>query len=309
MSFAQITARRENGHRRPKGYADWRPQAKTCALLEQVNAVLDEYYDFLPLTVRQIFYRLVGAYEYDKTESAYARLGDHLVRARRARLIPFEAIRDDGVVIYTPEWYSDLESFHNETAERARGYRRSRQAGQDHRIELWTEAAGMAPQLTRVAYEYSVPVYSSGGFSSLTAVRQIVDRSRSHAGATVLLHVGDYDPSGEAIFTAIATDAAAFLEEDRIINTQQIVSERVALTAEQVAGYDLPTTPAKSSDTRSRNWQGTETCQLEALAPDELAAIVRSAIDSYFDVEILQLQLDREHEERAELLGLPRGTV
>ena len=45
-----------------------------AGLLGQVEAVLDEYADYLPLTVRQIFYRLVGAYGYEKTERAYARL-------------------------------------------------------------------------------------------------------------------------------------------------------------------------------------------------------------------------------------------
>ncbi len=38
----EITAGRENGRQRPKGYADWRPQAKTRALLDQVESVLTE---------------------------------------------------------------------------------------------------------------------------------------------------------------------------------------------------------------------------------------------------------------------------
>ena len=68
-------------------------------LLGQVQAILVEYEDYLPLTVRQIFYRLVGAYGFEKTERAYERLGNHLVRARRAQIIRFDAIRDDGVSV------------------------------------------------------------------------------------------------------------------------------------------------------------------------------------------------------------------
>ena len=59
---------------RVRGFAPWSPQAATLELLEQVRAVLDEYEDYLPLTIRQIFYRLVGAHNYDKTEQAYDRL-------------------------------------------------------------------------------------------------------------------------------------------------------------------------------------------------------------------------------------------
>ncbi len=43
---------------RVKGFAPWRPQKKTEALLEDVLGVLDEYREYLPLTVRQVFYRL-----------------------------------------------------------------------------------------------------------------------------------------------------------------------------------------------------------------------------------------------------------
>ncbi len=103
--MAEFTSSRENGHKRPRGYAPWRPQTKTRALLEAVEEVLDEYSEHLPLTVRQIFYRLVGTIGYPKDENAYARLCEHLVRARRARLIPFGSIRDDGETTFVSEWF------------------------------------------------------------------------------------------------------------------------------------------------------------------------------------------------------------
>src|SRR5262249_29622798 len=73
-----------------------RPRPETQALLNQVGQVLAEYRDQLPLTLRQVFYRLVGAYAFEKTEKAYARLGEALNKARRARFIDMDAIRDDG---------------------------------------------------------------------------------------------------------------------------------------------------------------------------------------------------------------------
>jgi CheY-like chemotaxis protein len=63
---------------RVRGFALWSPHGATLQLLEQVRAVLVEYEDHLPLTIRQIFYRLVGAYNYEKTERAYARLCEYL---------------------------------------------------------------------------------------------------------------------------------------------------------------------------------------------------------------------------------------
>jgi hypothetical protein len=304
----KITAGRENGHRRPRGYAPWRPQAKTRELLGAVDAVLDEYAEHLPLTVRQIFYRLVGEFGYEKTEAAYSRLAEMLVRARRARRVPFDVIRDDGPVTYSSRWHHDPEDFWDDTGQRIRDYRRDRQAGQRSYIELWCEAAGMAPQLAKVADEFSVPVFSAGGFASLTAVRLIAERACRRNVPTVLLHVGDFDPSGEAIFEAIAEDAAEFVLADRTIGIQSIEAVRVALTAEQVEHYDLETAPPKNSDSRSAKWRGA-TCQLEALAPDALASILRDQIWTSFNRDVFASQVAAEREDRTELLlALPAGS-
>lgn len=297
----EVTASRDNGRRRPKGYYDWRPQAKTLALLERVAEILDEYQDYLPLTVRQVFYRLVGAYDYPKTELAYDRLAEKLVLARRAQMIPFESIRDDGVVQVTERWYADQQDFAEQYARDAASYTRDRQQGQRYRLELWAEAAGMLPQLARVAHRYSIPVYSNSGFVSLTGVRMIVDRAIDSNVSTVLLHVGDFDPSGESIFEAMATDAQAFLEEDRTIASTSIIPVRVALTGDQVFGYGLATTPAKASDSRSQRWSG-ETCQLEALAPDALAEIIEDTILAWIDTSRLEQEIEHEEADRAALV-------
>ncbi len=269
--------------------------------------MLLEYEDHLPLTVRQIFYRLVGRFGYPKDEKASERLGEKLLRARRARMIPFNAIRDDGIVSYSPEFFADPADFWDATAEKIHGYLRDRQASQRQYIELWCESAGMAPQLARVATAYSVPVFSSGGFNSLTAVRQVADRVLARDVSTVMLHVGDFDPAGESIFESLAADAAAFVREDRVILTQHLEPLRVALTAEQVEDYNLPTAPTKPDDTRAKRWKG-QTCQLEALAPDVLAALVREAIEFFMDMERVGQVVEAERLDRNDLLrALPRG--
>jgi hypothetical protein len=141
----------------------------------------------------------------------------------------------------------------------------------------------------------------------LSAVRSIVERARRQHGPTVLLHVGDFDPSGESIFEAMVADVSAFLEEDRLLHLQRIIPQRVALTAEQVEEYELQTAPPKASDSRSASWTG-ETCQLEALAPDELAVIVDDTISDWFDIDTLEQQVRRESAEVDQLIrALPRG--
>ena len=307
MTAAKFTAGRENGHGRPRGYAAWRPQRKTLELIGNIEEIIDTYAEYLPLTVRQIFYLLVGHYRYEKTENAYERLCEKMVRARRAKMIPFDVIRDDGVVSYSTQWFDDPDDFWDDTGRRIRNYRCNRQAGQRQYVELWCEAQGMAPQLARVADKFAVEVFSAGGFGSLTSTRLVADRALQREVPTVLLHVGDLDPSGESIFDSLAEDAAAFVEADRVVTATRVEAERVALTRDQVGVYGLETAPAKKTDSRSKRWAG-ETCQLEALPPDDLARIVEGAIAAYFDADKLDAQIEQEKEHRFDLLGaLPSG--
>lgn len=304
---------------RPKGYASWAPADATVDVLQNVKAVLEEYEDHLPLTVRQIFYRLVGQYGYDKTERAYARLCEYLVRARRAGIVPFDAIRDDGTVEAGGGGYTGEQHFWESVKSAAEHYERDRLRGQPVAIELWCEAAGMVPQLERVAVPYSVPVYSTGGFSSVTVTYEIAQRALDRKRPTAFLHVGDFDPSGESIFDAMTTDALSFLRGDLYDRTQNeehlyvnrpvedpelpdLRPQRVALTEGQVYEYDLPTAPPKASDTRSRKWVG-ETCQLEALPPNDLASIVRQAIRAQLDLALYEATVADEGDERARLIS------
>ncbi|WP_230312236.1 hypothetical protein [Paracoccus lichenicola] len=289
-----ITASRKTG--RARGYIEnYRPQAKTLELLEQVKDVLDEYRQYWPLTCRQIFYRLVGAHGYDKTEAAYGRLCHHLANARRGRFIPFAAIRDDGVTTYRRDHFEDRDAFLRRVREMGRNYTRDKLAGQDLHIEVWCEAAGMLPQLDDVAEPYSVRAYSSGGFDSLTAKKDLAARICRIGKPTVILHLGDFDPSGVSIFDSVAEDVAAFVETDRPWGTIHVTFERVALTADQVRQYGLPTAPPKATDSRSKGWDG-GTCQLEALPPNVIADILREAIERH--ISMVQLEIDRIDEER-----------
>jgi hypothetical protein len=184
-------------HARPRGFISWRPQAQTLSTLDNVRVVLDEYKAFLPLTIRQIFYRLVGKFGYDKTEQAYGRLCEHLNRARRARVIDFEAIRDDG--FHRTDWlgWPSLEAAQQSLRQEARGFRLDRQSGQACRLVVWCEAQGMAPQLERVCEPYSVPAYSSGGFDSLT-VKHSIAREFAELKRVRVLHIGDHDRGSQA---------------------------------------------------------------------------------------------------------------
>ncbi len=107
----EITASRKTRRRGYIPQGEYRPQQRTRTLLRDVHAVMQEYHAYLPLTIRQIYYRLVGAYGYDKTEAFYDRLCHHLTEARRASVIPFSWVRDDGVTVIEQRHFSSEDAF------------------------------------------------------------------------------------------------------------------------------------------------------------------------------------------------------
>lgn len=307
------------GQTRPKGYMEWKPQAHVLEVVRAVRQVLNEYSHYGPMTVRQIFYRLVGQHGYDKTEHAYRRLAEYLVKARRSGRIDFASIRDDGTTtLHKPgnttrqDIWDDMIGF---VGDPANYYSLDRQLEQPQHIELWCEAAGMAPMLARMVRDLNIPVYSTGGFSSVTVTYEVSQRVAARDKPTYFLHVGDYDPSGESIFASMSQDIGSFVAADVgglfYTHTGRVkqhaddepgffIPQRVALTEDQVEEFDLPTAPAKITDSRSRNWVG-ETTQAEAMPPDLLERVVLDHIAGIMDQDKLTEIEERDRDDRVRL--------
>jgi hypothetical protein len=198
-------------HQRPRGFiTDWNPRSKKRELLAQVQAVIEEYRDYHPLTIRQIFYRLVANYDFPKTTQAYkGRLCELMTEARRARVIPMEVIRDDTVTTLDNSGFASKLDFLEMVRDQAARVTLDRSACQQTRLVVFCEAAGMAPQLARVASEYGVAVTASGGFDSLTSKYDLARSFADEERDIEVLHIGDHDPSGGHMFVTWRTLASS----------------------------------------------------------------------------------------------------
>src|SRR5262249_54395987 len=72
---------------------------------------------------------------------------------------------------------------------------------------------GMVPQLERVAHPFGVTVMSGGGFDSLTDKHKFAAALAGHDRLTLVLHIGDHDPSGVNMFLAFLEDVEAFTRD------------------------------------------------------------------------------------------------
>jgi len=281
---------------RARGFKSWKPGKDVRAVVDAAKEVLDEYHAQLPLTLRQIFYRLVARGIINKDENSYKRLGDYMVKARRAHMIDMDVIRDDGFsmsYINTFEDGDDVIGYYRRIANRLNV---DRQRGQQTRLMIWCEAQGMKPMLERVANYYGVVVASSGGFDSLTTKHDIA-RDLSDQGDVIVLHLGDHDPSGVHMFSSLDEDINEFI--DYYGGTVEFI--RLAVTPEQIDDYQLPTAPPKKTDRRS--FEGNETVQCEAIPPDVLLDIVRDAIEGWFDMDLFEEVLEEEKVVRQDVLS------
>lgn len=276
---------------RVRGYAPWQPRPATESVLNASLAVLGEYRQHLPMTLRQVFYRLVGTEVIGKTEADYGRLCEMMNRARRAGLVPWEAIRDDGAQVDAPTGYHSPEQFIAEALD-ADYYRRYARQGQALNVLVLTEAAGMLPMLARAVRDLGASVASSGGFDSVTFKRSLAQRA--HVEDLAILHVGDHDPSGVHVYRSLVEDVTAFADH----LASRIWFDRIAVLPSHIEEYSLPTAPAKTTDRRS--FEG-DTVQAEALPPDVLTGLVRLAVTERTDLALLQAVRQQEAEERARI--------
>lgn len=194
-----------------RGYAAWKPKAEAAYWLTQVREVLADYKQEWPLSNRQLFYRLVAERGYSKTEKDYDDLTKIVSRGRRAGYIDWAAIRDGGLGTGSPaNFYDDADDFYDTVKSAATAMQLDRQRGQKQVIELWCEAGGMFPILSGIANPYSCRANTGGGYDSVTAKHRLAVRvaERAKVGLpTLVLHVGDFDGSGENMCDVLRDDA------------------------------------------------------------------------------------------------------
>lgn len=264
---------------------------KTLALIEKVQQLIKEY--SMPLTVRQIYYRVVSLQLIENSTKSYKNFDNKLVIAREEHLIPYSAIIDrTRQAIKSSSWSSPKEFF--DTVKNA--YRRRLLADQDNYVEVWVEKDALAGLFEEITNKYDVYLVVGRGYQSLSALYQASVRFKQ-AKAIKILYFGDFDPSGEDIFRDIRERMS------RLFDLQPDF-EKVALTREDIDYYNLPPNLIKRSDSRARNFisrHGDLSVELDALPPDVLLQKVEDSIVKHLDMTKYEKQLERELEDKEQI--------
>jgi hypothetical protein len=271
-------------------------------LLNAIKGIVSEWEK--RQTIRHLYYVLAGRGLIEKTERAFATVGEHLSKWRRADEIAWSVFLDSSRMYLG---HAGFDGVKDALTYITGNYRHKRWATQRYYVEVWIEKAAMADEVAATADEYCVQTFICKGFSSLTSIFEVSEKfaEMKRGKKPVILHLGDYDPSGK--------EGASFIERSLRddFNRFDVDFRSIAVTKEQIAEFELPTRPTKTvsksgrANPHLRNWEeGEESVELDTMTTEQIQGIVRDAIKSLIDRRKWSAMLAREKKERRELLKL-----
>lgn len=312
----------------------------TIARIEAAERICIEYaQQGLSLTLRQLYYQHVARGLLENTQRSYDRLGETISEARMAGLFDWDFIVDrTRNLVSRPSWESPQALI--ESA--AKQYLTDTWAPQKRRIEVWIEKDAAVGVIENVCRRNVVPYFSCRGYTSSSemwvAGTRIGEYLRN-GEQTLILHIGDHDPSGLDMTRDIEDRLRTFVSRDWLnefafgagsytrgmirkmqrehmrehgsdIGDNDLPWEvrRIALTREQIEQYDPPPNYAKQSDSRFQKYQDEtgldESWELDALDPFVMDELIQGEIDVFRkDEEFGTAEMVQEHD-RAVLVAV-----
>jgi hypothetical protein len=262
------------------------------------EALLNIIEEMQPMTVRQVFYQATVHGLVEKTEKGYHVVQRDLTVMRRDKeTLPYEWIVDNTRGRNHPQTYDGIQEALNDTA---RFYRKSLWTEADCYVEIWLEKDALAGVVDPITDEYDVSLMVARGYASLSFLHEAAVYISDLYVPTYIYHLGDFDPSG--------VNAGESIEQSLrdMAPDAEIHFKRLAVTEGQIKRWKLPTRPSKEGDVRTKK-HGKISCELDAIAPDQLRNLVKTAIEQHLppaEFEILKVAEQSEREMIGGLVGM-----
>jgi len=251
---------------------------KTLALIEIANVIIDEYREQgFTLTLRQLYYQFVARDYIENSQRSYKNLGSVINDGRLAGYIDWSAIEDrTRNMVEAWHFYSPKDAIEQMRSQ----YIIDMWENQDTRVEVWIEKEALVGVISRKCRELDVPYFACRGYVSgsemYAAGKRAHARYHTYGQHTVVVHLGDHDPSG----IDMTRDNDDRLELLAGWEGAPLVS-RIALNMNQVEEYNPPPNPAKLTDSRAFSYisqYGSKSWELDALDPKVLNKLIHNEV-------------------------------
>lgn len=278
-------------------------RAETLRIIYQADEIVQEYQSQgFALTLRQLYYQFVARALLENTERSYKRLGTIISDARLAGLLDWDAIEDRTRGLETNLRLRDPR--HGLELLRDQWYGIDMWANQPARVEVWIEKEALAGVIADVCEELDVPYFSCRGYVSQSeqwrAGKRFHEYWQHDGQPTIVLHLGDHDPSG----IDMTRDNDARLEMFAHWDRMAVTVERIALNLDQIEEHAPPPNPAKVTDARFEAYQslyGDESWELDALEPQVLVDLIRERVEALREDDAWFESLQRLRDDKEKL--------
>lgn len=265
-------------------------------IINTANDIIEEYQDDgMTLTLRQLYYQFVARDILSNTQKSYSRLGRIINDGRMNGLVDWSVIEDRTRFLRgNANWNSpyDLLDYY------APNFTIDMWKGQDYKVEVWIEKDALVGVIEDVCQNNDVDYFACRGYvsqSELYKAGRRIYRRKTFGQKTVVIHLGDHDPSG----IDMTRDNHQRLE---LFSEGEVIVHRIALNEDQINQYNPPPNPAKLTDSRAKNYIknfGYQSWELDALEPRVMRELIQSKINEFKDLDLWQDRvnlLDRHRE-------------
>lgn len=274
-------------------------------ILQEILPIIEHYGEMdLNMTLRQLYYQLVTYELINNNMNMYKRIGVLVNDARYSGIIDWEAIEDRGRISNRHAQWKDIKDLMTSAK---RSFRKDRWRGQDCRVELLSEKDAISNILEPIANKYHIYFTANKGYSSSSSLYRLAKRIDVnwdvHRCKTMILYLGDHDPSGLDMDRDIQERVSEFVN----VGPETCYFKRIAITKDQIEKYNPPPNPAKMTDTRAINYikeHGRVSWEVDAIKPEIMQEIVENYILECLDKEMMDDVIQEEKDEIGPLMDI-----
>lgn len=266
---------------------------KSLEKLKLCNQIIEEFAG-QPLTLRQLFYRLVARNFIQNEQNEYQNLSGLICHARETGKLDWDIIEDHVRFCHR---HSEFEDISDLVKCAAHSFRLARWEGQNYYVEVHTEKDAMTSILSPITDKWHVHLVVNRGNVSATFLYNTVKRfisAQDEGRQGVMFYFGDHDPSGLMMIDSIK-------ERLKRYRAENVGFRYLALTIEQIQEMSLPDNPAKKKDPRTPAYIekfGPYCWEIDALPPGYIAALLDKEIGSLVNEGKMEQVIDRENRNR-----------
>ncbi len=246
-----------------------------------------------PMTLRQLYYRVVSAGVLKNAQAEYKRLGRLMTNLREAGDVPRTWIVDHIRSTLKPSSWTGLADY----AETVRDcYRKDMWSQMPAHVEVFVEKDAIAGSIQPVTREFDVALQVVRGYSSVSFAGEIGAIWSQVRKPIFAYYLGDFDPSGFDIERDLAEKLSRYSDRnvwhvpwgDEPVDPQPdaVYWTRLAVCEGDFEEHNLIRLPVKNSDMRTKAFlaaHGAHCAEVDAIPPAELRSRVQAAILSHID--------------------------